>query len=259
MTITYCDEGGQGPPVVFASSLGTTHELWGPQADAFRGRLRMIRYDHLGHGGSPIGPLPDGIGSLGASVLEMLDELGLDRVSFVGLSMGGAVGQWLAANARERIDRLVLACTSARFATTADWPERARVVREQGVEALADTVVGRWFTPAFHERRPEVVAVARAMLVATPREGYARCCEALAGWDHVEQLRGVVAPTLVIAGAADQSSPPEHGALIADTIPGAHMTVLPDAAHVACIEQAAAFNRAVAAHLLDGDDPEEAA
>lgn len=257
MSLAYRDE-GNGPAVVLASSLGTTHELWQPQAEALRDRLRVIRYDHLGHGGSPVEPLPDGIGSLGASVLELLDELELERASFVGLSMGGAVGQWLAVNAAERIDRLVLACTSSRFALTADWPERARIVREQGVEAIADGVVGRWFTPGFHERRPEVVAAARAMLVATPREGYARCCEALGGWSYLEELPRVAAPTLVIAGAADQSAPPEHGALIAEAIPGAELTVLPDAAHVACVEQPAAFTRIVAAHLLGGG-PEAAA
>jgi 3-oxoadipate enol-lactonase len=251
VSLAYRDE-GSGPPVVFASSLGSTHELWAPQAEALCDRMRVIRYDHLGHGGSPIEPLPDGIGSHGASVLGLLDELGVERACFVGLSMGGAVGQWLAVNAPGRIERLVLACTSSRFLQTADWPERARIVREQGVEAIADGIVARWFTPAFQERRPDVVAAARATLVATPPEGYARCCEALAGWSFLEQLPRVAAPTLVIAAAADTSTPPEHGALIAEAIPDAEMVVLPDAAHVACVEQAAAFTRLVAGHLLGG-------
>jgi 3-oxoadipate enol-lactonase len=220
--------------LVLANALGTTADLWKPQLPGLS-RFQVARAEHRGR---------DTVEALARDVLELLDELGAERVSFCGLSIGGAVGMWLAANAPARIDRLVLACTSARFASPDSWRARAELVRGQGTEAVVDLTLGRWFTPRFTDRAPY-----RAMLLGTPRAVYAAHCEALAGWDFRDRLGAIEAPTLVIAAAADPSTPPAHGELIADRIPGARLVVLPDAAHLANVEQPAAFTRALLEHL----------
>jgi 3-oxoadipate enol-lactonase len=158
------------------------------------------------------------------------------------------VGMALAAANPERVERLVLACTSAGFGTPDAWLERARIVREDGLDGIADELVGRWFTPRFRETQPATVARYRAMLVATPREGYAACCEALAPWDFHAELGRIAAPTLVIAAAEDQSTPPPHGEAIAAGTGGA-LLVLDDAAHLANVEQPEAFSDALLRHL----------
>jgi 3-oxoadipate enol-lactonase len=219
------------------SSLGTTSELWDANAPYWADSFRLLRYDQPGR---------NSIDELGADLLERLDRNGFERVSICGLSLGGATAMWVAANARERVDRLVLACTSARFGEPEPWRERAGVVRDQGLEPIADGIVTRWFTPAAPR---EVVARFRRMLVATPPESYAASCEAIARWDFREQLAEITAPTLVIAAAEDHATPPEHSELIARAIPGARLVVLRNAAHLANVEQAEAFSNVVTEHL----------
>ena len=248
MSVAYRSDGRGDRVVVLSNSLGTTTAMWDTQVASLIQHLRVIRYDHPGHGESPQDDLPDGVASLGNGVVELLDRLGLERVSFCGLSLGGAVGMWLAANAPGRIDRLVLACTSTRFGEPQGWFERAQAVREGGVAVVAEAVLGRWFTPGFAAQHPDTVARFRSMLRGTPREAYARCCEAIAGWDFSD-LGLIGAPTLVLAGADDPVSPPEHARGIRDGIGGARLTMLPRAAHIACVEQPAAFADAVAGHL----------
>lgn len=233
------------PAVVFANSLGSRLALWDVQVEALAGDWRVVRYDHRGHGGTPLSPEPFEVADLARDVLELADDLGLERFSFVGLSMGGAVGQWLGANAPERLDRLVVACTAARFGTPEQWHERAAIVREQGVEPLADAVMARWFRP---EADPGVVARYREMLCATPAEGYAACCDALAAWDFRNDLARIAVPTLVIAGDADPSTPPSELEAIAAAVPAARLVTL-HAAHLANVEQPAEFTRAMASHL----------
>jgi 3-oxoadipate enol-lactonase len=162
----------EAPVLVLSNSLGTTLEMWDEQAPALSERFRLLRYDHRGHGGSPVPPGPYKIEDLGRDVIALLDRLGVERFSFCGLSLGGMVGMWLASEAPERVERLVVCCTSARFAPDT-FDSRARTVRANGVGAIADTVVERWFTPAFREGRPQVVEWARRMLLETPAEGYA--------------------------------------------------------------------------------------
>ena len=185
---------------------------------------------------------------LAGDLLDLLDELELERVSLCGLSIGGMVGMALAAASPERVERLVLACTSAGFGTPDAWLERARVVRETGLESIADELVGRWFTPRFREAQPATVARFRTMLVETPREGYAACCQGLADWDFHGELARIVAPTLVIVAAEDPSTPPPHGEAIARAT-GAELVRLDDAAHLANVEQSEAFSRALLRHL----------
>ena len=144
----YVLEGPELAPVVmFASSLGTTHEMWDAQAEAFTDEFRVLRYDHRGHGGSPAPPGPYTVDELAGDVLALLDELGIESVTFVGLSLGGAVGMTLALRAPERIERLALCCTSRQFGPPETWAERAATVRAEGVEAVADAALERWLTP----------------------------------------------------------------------------------------------------------------
>jgi 3-oxoadipate enol-lactonase len=235
---------GEGDRVVVLSgSLGSTLDMWEPQLPAFAERFRVLRYDHPGHGGSPLLEASS-MERFARELLALLDELGLGCVSFCGLSLGGAVGMQLALNAPERLDRLVLCCTSMRFATPEFWDERIAAVRSGGVEAVADAVLERWFTPEFPDVRRY-----REMLVSTPAEGYARCCEALRDWDARGRLGAVRAPTLAVAGADDPSTPPAQLEAIAGEIEGARLVVLDGARHLANVERAAEFNDALVAHL----------
>jgi 3-oxoadipate enol-lactonase len=236
------------PAIILSSSLGTTHELWDLQATELTKSFRVLRYDHLGHGGSDVPPGPYTVDELASDVIELLDRLGLPSVTFCGLSLGGAVGMWLASRAPDRVDRLVLCATSARFADPGFWLERARTVREQGVAALADVVLERWFTPRFRTSQPETVASFRRLLVSTPREGYAACCDALAQWDFRDELRTIAAPAVVVVGEDDPSTPPDHAELIARGIPGAKLEIVRAAAHLVNVEQPDAVLHGIAEH-----------
>ena len=223
------------PVLALPSSLGTTTELWDANVGYWSHTFRLLRYNQQGRAS---------IEQLGHDLLDLVDPA--EPVSICGLSLGGATAMWVAANAPERVDRLVLACTSARFGEPEPWLERAAAVREHGLEPIADSIVARWFTPSAPR---EVVARFRQRLVATPREDYAACCDALARWDFRDRLGEIPVPTLVIAGAEDFSTPPEDGALLADRIPEAELVVLQGAAHLANVERANAFSRLVSKHL----------
>lgn len=225
------------PPVVLSGSLGTTLAMWDPQAPTLASRLRVVRYDHRGHGRSPVPEGPYDLADLGGDVLALLDSLGIGRSSFCGLSLGGMVGMWLAAHAPERIARLALVSTSALLGPQSMWAERAATVRASGTASIADTIVGRWFTPAFHEKEPDVVADYRAMVADTPDGGYAEGCGVVERMDLREDLAAVTAPTLVIAAAADPATPPAHAFDIVTRIAGAHLEVVPDAAHLVNVER----------------------
>jgi 3-oxoadipate enol-lactonase len=236
-------------PVVLSNSLGSTPAMWDPQFPALAARLRVVRYDHRGHGRSPVPPGPYELADLGADVIALLDRLGLQRVHWCGLSLGGMVGMWMAINAPERIDRLVLCCTSARLGPPEMWADRAATVRAQGVDSIADAGIERWLSPGFIEREPQIAAGIRAMLAATPAEGYAACCGVIERMDQVPRLGEIRAPTLVIAAADDPATPPEHGELIASAVPGARLEIVDDARHLATIEQTARMTELILGHL----------
>jgi 3-oxoadipate enol-lactonase/4-carboxymuconolactone decarboxylase len=240
----------QAPVIVFSSSLGTTHEMWDAQAAAFADEFRVLRYDHRGHGGSPVPPGPYTVHALAGDVLALLDALGIDRVTFVGLSIGGAVGMALALRAPERLERLALCCTSRRFGTPETWYERAATVRDEGVDAVADAALERWLTPEAPAAMRERL---RAMLVSTPVEGYAACAEALGGHDLRGALGGIRMPVLAVAGDGDPAAPPEELEAIAGEIAGARLRVIERARHLAVVERADEFNRVLGAFLRDGD------
>jgi 3-oxoadipate enol-lactonase len=233
-----------------SNSLGSTTAMWDRQVPALAERLRVVRYDHRGHGRSPAPPGPYDLADLGADALALLDRLGAENVHWCGLSLGGMVGMWLAINAPERIDRLVLCCTSAKLGPPSMWSERAAAVREHGVDAIADAGIERWLTEGFRQREPETAAAIRTMLVSTPAEGYADCCGVIERMDLLDRLGQIRAPTLVVAAAQDPATPPEHGELIAASIAGARFEVIADAAHLAAVEQPEAITDLITSHLL---------
>jgi len=227
------------------SSLGTSLRMWDEQLP-LADRFRLIRHDHRGHGESPAPPGPYEIADLAGDVLE----LGLGRTHYVGLSIGAMIGMWIAAHAPDRIDRLVVICTSAQLGPPSMWQERAAKVLEAGsTEPVADAVVDRWLTPAFTAEHPDARAKLRGMLTSADPAGYAACCGAIERMDLRADLGRITAPTLVISGADDLATPVEHQRLIAEAIPGARHEILSPAAHVAAVEQADAVNRLIEEHL----------
>ena len=242
--------GTEGAPVLLlGGSLGTTLEMWDgqlPLAD----QLRLVRFDHRGHGGSLAPPGPYEIADLGRDVLALMDALGIERASYCGASIGGMVGMWLGANAPDRVERLVLICTAAHLPPASAWRERAAAVLEAGSpEVVADSVVQRWLTPGYAAKHVEVQAKLRAMLVDTDAAGYAACCGAIERMDLREQLPSIDVPTLVISGSDDPATPIEHQRLIAAAIPGARHEVVGPAAHLAAVQQPEAVNRLILEHL----------
>jgi 3-oxoadipate enol-lactonase len=218
--------------VVLCGSLGSTSVMWEPQAEALA-RRRIVVVEHPGHGGAPADAAAD-LDGLTRRVLDAADG----PFSFIGLSLGGIVGMRVASAFPERIERLVLACTSPSFGDPAQWHARAALVREQGLEVLVDTLMQRWFTPAFGD-----VSTYREMFLSVDPEGYARCCEIIAGWDGSQDLARVQTPTLVVAGADDPVSPPDHAEAISGLVAGAEVAVIGGAAHLANVERAGEFNR----------------
>jgi 3-oxoadipate enol-lactonase len=236
--LNYSLEGpSDAPVVVFTGSLGTDITMWQPQSNRLRERFRTLRYEIRGHGASEVPPGPYSMEELGSDLVGLLDRLGIERAYVCGLSIGGMISMWVAAHAPERVERLVLCCTSARLGPPEGWHERAATVRENGVDAIADAVLERWFTPGFRAAHPEVIERMRGQLTATPREGYAGCCEAIAAMDLTGDLGSVAAPTLVLAGGEDPATPPEHGRRIAELIPDARFEVVSPGAHLANIER----------------------
>lgn len=248
--LNYRLEGPEDAPVlVLSNSLGTALKMWEDQAEALRERFRLLRYDTRGHGGSPTPPGPYAIEDLGRDVISLLDRIGVERASFCGLSIGGMTGMWLASEAPEKVERLVLCCTSALLGPKSVWDERIQTAREQGMAALVDGVIERWFTPAFRAENPEIVQNMSRTLRETNPEGYAGCCAAIRDMDLRDRLRSIKSPTLVISGADDPATPPDHGRFIAEAVPDARFEVVPRASHIANVEQPEKVTRLILNHL----------
>jgi 3-oxoadipate enol-lactonase len=231
----------QAPVVVLSHSLGADLTMWDPQQQALAGSFRVLRYDTRGHGGTGVPAEPWTLAMLANDVLGLLDVLGLSRVHFCGLSMGGLIGMWLGAHAAARIDRLVLCSTGALIGTAESWNARIASVREGGMSRISASVVERWFTPEWRRQAPDVVAGVQRLIEATPASGYAACCAAIRDADERADLAAIRAPTLVLSGRHDPATPPADGQAIASGVAGARYVELP-AAHLSNIEAAAAFN-----------------
>ncbi|MFF0814441.1 3-oxoadipate enol-lactonase [Rhodococcus sp. NPDC003318] len=241
--------GPGAPTVVLLGSLGSDRSMWDPQVRSLSDQFNVLAVDLRGHGESPVPDGPYTVADLGGDVLALLDTLALPAVHLVGLSLGGAVSQWIAVHAPSRVHTLTLLCTSAKFGEPQGWLDRAAAVRAEGTGSIADVVVGRWYTSELAARDPELVARSRAMVDATPDEGYAACCEALAGWDSRADLARIAAPTLVIAGRQDPATTPDDLKLIADGVANSTLHVLDPGAHLASVEQAGRVTALIAAHV----------
>jgi 3-oxoadipate enol-lactonase len=237
------------PVVVLSNSLGTTHAMWDPQVPALAEHFRVVRYDTRGHGRSPVPQGPYSIDDLADDLLGLLDRVGVAKAHVVGLSLGGMTAMRLAARNPERVDRLVVLCTSALLGPAQGWLDRAATVRARGTGAVAEAVVERWYTAAYARSHPDRVAASRAMVAEQPSEGYASCCEAIAAMDLTGDLPDIEAPTLAVAGADDPATPPEHLERIASAVKDGRLLVVPQSAHIASQEQPEAVTRALLDHL----------
>jgi 3-oxoadipate enol-lactonase len=236
------------PALMLSNSLGSTLHMWDPQAKAFAEKFRLVRYDGRGHGksGAPKGPYS--IELLGRDAMAVMDHLGLKKVNWLGLSMGGMIGQWLGANATDRIDKLILSNTSCYYADKTPWEDRIKAVRAGGVKAISDRVINVWLTKGFQEREPKIKADMMAMMAATPVEGYIGCCAAIRDMDQRDLLGRIKAPTLVIAGSQDPATNVETAEFIRSSIPGAKLAVIV-ADNIANVEQPQAYTNEVLAFL----------
>ncbi len=239
------------PVLMLCNSLGTTLDMWEPQMPAFLAHFRVLRYDTRGHGQSQVTPGEYSIAQLGNDALSLLDHLGIERMSFCGLSMGGMTGMWLGVNRPERIWRLVLCNTGAKLGDPALWAARFEAVRSGGMAAITPPTLDRWFTARYQRLAPRDVDKVRAMLLATSPDGYIANGAAVRDMDQRADLAKIKVPTLLIAGTYDGSTPPELGREAAQAIDGARYVEL-DAAHMSNWEQTGAFTAAVLSFVLDG-------
>ena len=236
------------PAIIFSNSLGCDHLMWQAQADALKHRFRVVRYDQRGHGASDV---PDGmypLERLGADVIGIADHLGLDQFHFCGLSMGGLTGQWLGIHEGNRLTTLTLADTSPHFRPPEMWDQRMDMIRQGGMAAISDMVLGRFFTESFHKSDPGTVSDFRNVLEQMSPTGYLGCSAMLKQADTFNDLKKITAPTLIISGRHDQSTPPERGEMMAAEIKGAVHVVL-DAAHISSAERPHDFTRTLAGFL----------
>ena len=237
------------PVLVLSNSIGSDWRMWDGLVPALTARFRVLRYNTRGHVGSDVPSGPYSIAELATDLIGLLDELGIDRPHLAGLSLGGMTGMWLAAHEPSRVDRLALLCTSALLGPEKAWRDRAALVRAEGMRAITDGGIRRWLTAEFIAERPETAAWCQEMMAATPAEGYAGCCEAIATMDLRADLPAITAPAMVIAGADDPATPPAHAEVIAAGIAGAELKVVPHAAHLATVEQPAAITDLLLRHL----------
>lgn len=246
----------EGPTVIMGSSLGTTSRMWENQLPYLEEDFRIIRFDTPGHGRSlegvqqvAPGESSDAtVADFAAQVLALADHLGVDTFSYVGLSLGGAIGQQLALDAPERLEKLVLTCTAAKFGQPQVWQDRAKAVRENGMAWLREPSEGKWYTEGFAAGDQSAQTLLDDLATLDP-QGYAAACDAVSRFDVTEQLPKITAPTLVIAGSADVSTPPAVVEILARGIPGARFEIVEGAAHIGNIEGREEFGRLIGEFL----------
>ncbi|WP_434114742.1 3-oxoadipate enol-lactonase [Paraburkholderia caffeinilytica] len=244
------DRHGNAPWIVLSNSLGSDLSMWTPQVAALSSHFRVLRYDTRGHGHSEAPKGPYTIEQLTGDVLGLMDTLKIARANFCGLSMGGLTGVALAARHANRLERVVLCNTAARIGSPEVWVPRAAKARTEGMAALADAVLPRWFTADYIEREPVVLAMIRDVFVHTDKEGYASNCDAIDATDLRPEAPGIKVPTLVISGTHDLAATPAQGRELAQAIPGARYVEL-DSAHISNIEKAEVFTKTVLDFLTE--------
>lgn len=238
----------EAPPLLFLHSIGCGRDQWRDQVAALSRDFRCIVFDSRGHGASDAPAGDYSLAQLGGDAMAVLDEAGAPQAHVCGLSLGGLVALWLATDAPHRVARLVLANTASRIGSFQSWEDRRQRVLAHGLASIADMAAARFFSDPFRRTHPERVAEIRRGLAGGSADGYAGCCAALRDADLTADLAAVRAPTLVIGGALDISTPPDQTAALADAIPIARHQVL-EAAHLSNLERPDGFTAAVRAHL----------
>ncbi|WP_394280932.1 3-oxoadipate enol-lactonase [Corynebacterium sp.] len=252
-TLTYTEHGQKdaSSAIVFLGSIASTTEMWAPQFEAFADTHRIIAINHRGHGGSDVADVEPGattMAELADDVLNTLDSVGVDQFTVVGLSLGGAIAQYLAATS-PRVTKAVFCCTAAYFGGPDKWVPRAELTRAEGLAPMVDGVVGLWFTSKFGDNNSDVVGAAREMILSTQGEGYAQCSDALAQWDFKDSLPQITCPVLTIAGDDDLSTPPATVAQIGEGVAGSSTSVVVPGAHVPTLESPEEFTKALRAFI----------
>jgi 3-oxoadipate enol-lactonase len=235
------DGDAETPALVFSNSLGADLRMWDEQVAMLSSRFRIVRYDTRGHGQSDVSNEPVFIERLGRDLLALLDHLGIERAHVCGLSLGGLTAIWLAAHHPGRVARLILANTAARIGSTESWEARIAAVQTGGMGAIREMALARFFSPAFHSERPEIVQRYGAMLDSIDPSGYIAACAALRDANLRPALSRITAPALVIAGALDEATPPAQAAELHAALANSRLVVLERAAHLSNVEQPEVF------------------
>lgn len=243
----------RAPLLVLSHSLASSGIMWEQQMPALVAGYRVLRYDTRGHGGSDAPAGPYTIDELGDDVVAMFDALDIERVHWVGLSMGGMIGQNLALRYPDRLLSLALCDTTSRIPeeARATWDDRIAVAEKSGMEPLCGETMERWFTPPFLEEDGAELKSIREQFLGTPTSGYVGCCQAIRELDYTEELAGIMLPVQLIVGADDPTTPPEASRTIQKMVSGASLTLIDNGSHLCNVEQPAAFNRALLG-FLDG-------
>ena len=239
------------PVVIFSHSLATTLDMWELQVAALRNSYRVLRFDTRGHGNSSIPPGPYTMEMLSADVVGLLDHLGIQRAHFVGISMGGMIGQILALRYPQRLEKLVLCDTTSRISPemAPSWEERIRRAEIEGMTALAQETLERWLSEEFRQNQPEMTERVRNMIIYTPVPGYVECCKAISGFDVSRELSNVTVPTLIMVGERDPGTPVSAAETIKQQIQGSELVIIAGALHLTNIETAALFNQRLLSFL----------
>jgi len=242
---------GSGPWVVMSHSLACDSSMWDEQAALLRRNYKVLRFDTRGHGKSDAPPGEYTLDMLAYDVHGLLQGLGVERCHWIGLSMGGMIGQTFALKFPGTFASLILADTTSRYGPEAlpVWQGRIKTALEKGMEPLVEATLQRWLTEPFRKTHPEVVARVSAMIRATPVTGYAGCCAAIPRINLTERLKEIRCPALVIVGEQDAGTPVELAREIHAALPGSELAIIPSASHLSNLEQPAAFNRAMTAFL----------
>jgi 3-oxoadipate enol-lactonase len=242
---------GEGPWVTLSHSLACNLHMWDEQMAALTRDYKVLRFDTRGHGGSSAPPGPYTLEQMADDVKGMLDALNIRETHWVGLSMGGMIGETFALKYPGVFRSLVIADSSAHMppATHPAWADRIRSAQEKGMDSLVESTLARWFTAPFHEARKDVIARIAADIRATPVAGFVGCCQAIVKLDLLGRLKEIKCPALVMVGEKDPGTPPEMSRAIAGNLPGAELRIIESAAHLSNIEQAAAFNEALLGFL----------
>jgi 3-oxoadipate enol-lactonase len=241
----------EGPVLIFINSLGSDLRIWQEVAPALTEQFRVVLYDKRGHGLSDAPPPPYSIDDHTDDLIALLDYIGIERASVVGLSVGGMIAQRMAVRLPDRVQSITLCCTAAKIGTPELWADRIGVVEQDGIEPIADAILQRWFTPPFRETRADELAGWRNMLVRTPAHGYAGTCAAIRDADLRPDAGLIAVPTLCVAGDEDGSTPAEVVKGTADLIPGARFALIEGAGHIPCVEKPAELSEIIKQHLKE--------